>query len=55
MNDTEKRELTQMLRRLQAEIHRELGECIDEILERFVGPVLPPPPGDREEDEDASL
>lgn len=49
MDDLEKWELVRMLQKLRAGVNRELGDGIDEILERFVGPVLPPPPEHRDE------
>lgn len=46
MNDKEKWELTEMLRKLQAEVDQQLADGIGEILDRFVGTRLPPPPSD---------
>lgn len=49
MDDLEKWQLMRMLNALRGEVIRTLGEQIDEILARFVGVQLPPPPEHRDE------
>lgn len=46
MNDAEKWELTRRLRNLQAEVDEKLADGIQEIMDRFVGKALPPPPSE---------
>ena len=42
MTDEEKRKLAEKLNRLRADIDKTLSERIRDIMEEFVGPILPP-------------